>query len=201
MSLLEHFQTIFSEASDYLIKDDGTTGLAVFAEQPEDIVPRVTSYNGKMYTIQQIAVAGLVNYYPCTSLVTGDRYQITEEQIKGISFVSDSMISALNVWIGYHFTVFNAAKEALLSADVAKAKAVFNNPINGLLAFIQAMNADWIKESPETKPTDIIPGSNPAISYLELSARLEMWTLLEAYLNTAMPRTSLTPMQLLTKIK
>lgn len=197
MALLDHFQAIFTGADDYLIKDDGATGLAVFAGQPEDTAPRTTSYDGKLYTIRQIAVADVPSYLPCVSLVDGTRY---EAEATGVSFVTDTAVLALNRWMMYHLSVFNAAKEALLSAEVAKAKATFNNPLNGLTALITAMNADWASETPQTAPTDIIPGSNPAMSFMELSARLEMWTLLEAYLNTPMPRTGLAPMQLLTKV-
>lgn len=196
-------------AQDYLVVDGGAWIVALMT--PEEYAS-ATAGNTGPYTVTdpdtntvyylQLMMRLTNEFMPLTSLVDGARYESAPDtqSVDLVSFVSSEQVNALNDWLQHHSPAIDAAKNALISKDVAMATAIFDNNLNGLKQLLTDMNADWaLGEDAETVPTDTIPGST--ITFLELSAKVELYSTLGIFLNTPMAMSAMTPMELLTKSK
>lgn len=202
MILVEQLQSVFPNAIDYLIKDNGVTIIAIMAELPENTETRIVTVNDLSYNITPILLSGMGNYCPVTSLVNGQKYVSakTEESTgKTYTYVSAAQVASLNKWMGYHLVAFDIAAQMLLSREVATARAMFNNPLNGLVQLVAAINADLESENPQATLDDPIPGAVNGMTFGEFLLRLQMWSGLENFLNTPMGTTGVTPMQLMAR--
>lgn len=196
MSILLQFQQIFPDGTDYLIGQDGVTGVVALTKQPEDKEVRAVSYNSKLYTVQQVAISELPKFYPLISLVTGETYK---EVIEGeIPFMTDLQVKALQTWLNYQQTAFNKAKEAFLSLDVVMAQNIFSNPNNGLQDFVYALG-EAVKTG-ALSPTTVIPGITPALTVQGFSLLLDFWVIVKTALATPTEHSGITVQDYITRI-
>lgn len=204
MILVEQLKLVFPDALDYLVGGDGATVVAIMATLPEDVSPRTTVVNDLTYSVIPILLSGMGAYCPVTSLLTGQTYlsqtPITpDDGVKTYSYVTDAQVASLNKWMSYHSVAFDIAAQMLLSREVATARAMFNNPLNGLVQLVAAINADLESENPQAALDDPIPGAVNNMTFGEFLLRLQMWSGLENFLNTPMGTTGVTPMQLMAR--
>lgn len=197
MILIDQLKSIFPDANDYLVSDDGVTCFAVWAEPQTDAISRVFDFNGKMCTIKNITVAEATACLPYTSLVTGTRYE-AGTSASPIPFMTELQVKALQIWLNYQQKAFNKAKEAFLSLDVMMAQNIFSNPNNGLQAFVYAMGE--AVQAGTLSPTTVIPGITPSLTVQDFSLLLDFWVIVKAAISTPTEHSGITVQDYITRI-
>ena len=114
--------------------------------------------------------------------------------------VTNGQAAALNKWLKLHLVMTEQSFDLLTSPILTKARAYFENPSNGLTKLLTDFTFDQLSESPTILAGDIIPGSNPQLTWEQLSSRVELWQELSKWTSTPMPRTGKTPMEILSSV-
>ncbi len=106
---------------------------------------------------------------------------------------------SLDEWLRLHIPLTKEANNIFCDTRVQLARNIFNTPQNELLTMLTMYNAELAAGT--LSPIEAIPSIEPVISWIELSARIELWAQLEKWMITPMPRTGWTPMQVLSKVR